>query len=55
MMSVRRVETAEDLREYEADKLLHDAYKRRDEMSTTHSYDRLLRKWVDHFSQGEKK
>lgn len=54
-MSVRRVETAEDLREYEADKLLHDAYKRRDEMSTTHSYDRLLRKWVDHFAQGDKK
>jgi len=47
-MTVKQIETPEDWSEYRADKGLHDAYSRRAEMSKTHSWQALLRKWVEH-------
>ena len=46
-MSIRRVNSAEDLRDYEADKLLHTAYKIRDEVQATHSTDKLYQMWIE--------
>lgn len=46
-MSVRHVENAEDLRDYLADKGLHEAYKIRDEIQKSHSIDRLKQMWLD--------
>lgn len=47
MTRIFTVNTAEDLKEYEADKLLHQAYKQRGDVP---SFEELVRKWVEHLS-----
>lgn len=50
-MSENPISNLEDYQDYLADKGLHEAYKIRDAVQITHSYDRLLRMWIDHLSE----
>jgi len=47
---IRTVETAEDYRDYQADKIMHEAMKLKDQgkgVTSEVSYQALVRKWAD--------
>lgn len=47
-MKIHHVNNAEDYKDWQADKLLHEAYKTKAEVQKTHSWQALVRKWIDH-------
>lgn len=49
--SVRQINNPDDYSEYLADKGLHEAYKIKQQIQSTHSYPKLIDLWKDHLKK----
>jgi hypothetical protein len=47
-VNVKHVENTEDYRDWQADKIMHEALKSRAVINKTHSFEELCRMWLEH-------
>lgn len=50
---MKRIQTPEDYKDYQADRLMYDVIQQRAKMAITHSNAKLEQKWRDHVKETE--
>lgn len=50
---MKRIQTPEDYKDYQADRLMYDVMQQRAKMAITHSNAKLEQKWRDHVKEAE--